>query len=228
MTPSEGASFAQKGKREKKGGRQRKSGDFDEKYWKDKECYNCNEKGHPASHCPKKEEDDDDKSRASSASSVKKLEKDMKNMKKKFSTVNTQLEQLKENDSDPSDSEDEECESHFQMMTNGFQFTQLEEEFEPKIAKSFKQADDRKTIKLDLREVILLDSQSTMDLTCNPTLVKETFKSSSSMKLCSNGGTKSSAAPKNLFKINKDCEKSDGTKAVKFHDPVAKTLHAMK
>ena len=38
-------------------------------------------------------------------------------------------------------------------------------------------------IKLDLRNVILLDSQSTMDLFCNPHLVKEVTKTTNVMKL---------------------------------------------
>jgi hypothetical protein len=51
----------------------------------------------------------------------------------------------------------------------------------------FKQAGSK--IKLDLREIILLDSQSTMDLFCNAALVSKTSKSKSSMRLKSNGGT---------------------------------------
>ena len=66
-------------------------------------------------------------------------------------------------------------ESHFQFADGGFQFTQVENEFEPQIAKLFKQTHGTK-IKLDLREIILLDSQSTMDLICNPALVKKTFR----------------------------------------------------
>jgi hypothetical protein len=58
-------------------------------------------------------------------------------------------------------------------------------EFEPRIAKLFKQAHSTK-IKLDLKKVILLDSQSTMDLICDPALVESTFKSSHSMRLKSN------------------------------------------
>jgi hypothetical protein len=42
---------------------------------------------------------------------------------------------------------------------------------------------------LDLKKVMLLDSQSTMDLICDPALVESTFKSSHSMRLKSNGGT---------------------------------------
>jgi hypothetical protein len=41
---------------------------------------------------------------------------------------------------------------------------------------------------LDLREIILLDSQSTMDLICNPNLVKKIVRSSTEMQLKSNGG----------------------------------------
>ena len=41
-------------------------------------------------------------------------------------------------------------------------------------------------------------------------------------------GTKTSAAPDNLFKIDEDCEKLKPSKAVEFHNLVAKTLHATK
>ena len=42
------------------------------------------------------------------------------------------------------------------------------------------------------------------------------------------GGTKSSAAPDDLFKVNEDCEKLPPEKAVEFHNLVAKTLYATK
>jgi hypothetical protein len=61
--------------------------------------------------------------------------------------------------------------------------------FETQIAKRFKQTHGTK-INLDLKKVILLASQSTMDLICcDPALVESTFKSSHSMRLKSNGGT---------------------------------------
>ena len=75
---------------------------YDKKYWKDKECYNCEKKGHPANHCkkPKKarkrDSDDDDRSVESTDDSGRKLEKYVKLMKKNFATVNTQLTQIKE------------------------------------------------------------------------------------------------------------------------------------
>jgi hypothetical protein len=183
VTHSEGTSFAQKGGRG--GGNRSSSGNgkchdistYDKMYWKDKECYKCHKKGHPATHCPKKPSDDDDRSMASTASSANKLKKDLKSIKKAFTTVNTQLAQLKEADSDISDSEVEEA-SHFQVE-QAFQFAQLDKKFEPRIAKLFKQTGS--SIKLDLKEVILLDSQYTMDLFCNAALVSKISKSKSSM-----------------------------------------------
>jgi hypothetical protein len=191
-TQSEGTSFAQKGGRGNgnKAGRGNGAGKaangkpFDKEYWKDKECFKCHKKGHPSSHCPE-DDDEDDKSRSSQTKSVKKLTKDMKSMKKAFTQL---VQQMKEDDSDISDSDASEEESHFQFADGGFQFTHVENEFKPQIAKLFKQRHGTE-IKLDLREIILLDSQSTMDLICNPVLMKKTFKSSTNMRMKSNGGT---------------------------------------
>jgi hypothetical protein len=111
---------------------------------------------------------------------------------------------VKEADSNISGSEASEGDSHFQFEVGGFQFAQVEKEFEPQIAKLFKQAwtntkkvrkDSNLALalgtktKLDLGEVILLYSQSTMDLFCNRALVKRTFRSDKRMRLKSNGGT---------------------------------------
>ena len=192
---SEGNSFAQKGNTERvRGDKQSKSG-YDKEYWKEMTCYKCDQKGHPASHCKKSKskDDDDDKSIASTAKSVNKLQKELKSMKKKVNTVNTQLAQLKEaDDSDLSDSDEDEEVSHFQMSKNQFQFTQIESNFEPQIAKLFKQSHGGQKfgtkVKLDLKEVLLLDSQSTMDLFCNRALVENVNNSKTTMRLQSNGG----------------------------------------
>jgi len=49
------------------------------------------------------------------------------------------------------------------------------------------------------------------------------------MKAEPNGdGTKTSAAPDNLFKTDEDCKKLNDKKAVAFHNTVAKTLHTTK
>jgi hypothetical protein len=42
------------------------------------------------------------------------------------------------------------------------------------------------------------------------------------------GGSKSSAAPDDLFKVDKDCEKLPPGKAVEFYYMVAKTLYSTK
>jgi hypothetical protein len=187
-TSSEGSSFTQKGGRGGRGGKGRGTITFDKEYWKDKTCFNCGEKGHPSSSCTKVAITNEDDS-ASIVQSVKKLAKDTKNLKKAF----TQLQKTSEQDSDLSGSESEEEDSHFQLG-DGFQFTQMKVkqtaiELELQIAKLFKQTHGTK-IKLNLKKVILLDSQSTMDLICDPALVVElTFKSSHSMRLKSNGGT---------------------------------------
>jgi hypothetical protein len=160
------------------------SSTYDKKYWKDKECYKCHKKGYQATYLPKKPSDDDDRSMASTASIVNKLKKDLKSIKKALTTVNNQLAQSKVAVSDISESEEEA--SHFQVE-QALQFAQVDKKFEPRIAQLFKQTGS--SITPDLREVILLDIQSTMDLFCNAALISKTSKSKASMRLKSNGGT---------------------------------------
>jgi hypothetical protein len=66
-------------------------------------------------------------------------------------------------------------------MDAALQFVQVDKEFEPTIADLFKQACS--LVEIDLREVVLLDSQSTMDIFCNASLVRKTYKSTTSMRL---------------------------------------------
>ena len=42
------------------------------------------------------------------------------------------------------------------------------------------------------------------------------------------GGTKTSAAPENIFKVDEDCKKLPQSKTVQSHNLVAKTLYATK
>jgi hypothetical protein len=92
---------------------------------------------------------------------------------------------LKDADYGISESEGEEV-SYFQVE-QAPQFAQLDKKFEPRITKLFKQTGS--SIKLDNKEVIFLDSQPTMGLFCNASLVINISKSRSNMQLKSNGGT---------------------------------------
>ena len=117
-----------------RGGRGNKS--FDKDYWKDKECFNCNKKGHPSTIFPGAEKDSDDafsSSWSSQEKSVTKLTKYLNKMKKAF----TQLQHLQESHSDLSDDDDEEENLHFYILDRVFQFTQLNRELEPYITKLF-------------------------------------------------------------------------------------------
>jgi hypothetical protein len=177
-TQSEGNSFAQRSGREVDSGKISDYSTYNKKYWKNKECYKCHKRGHTATHFPTKSNKSDKyecyRSLASTASSVDKLKRDLKSTKKAFTTVNTQRALLKEANSDISKYEGDDEASHFQVDA-AIQLVQVDKEFEPRIAKPLKQTHGS-TIKPHLQEVILLDSQSTMDLFCNTTLVGKTIK----------------------------------------------------
>ena len=178
-TQSKGTEFVQGGRghrggrgRGNRGGRRNKP--FKKEYCKDKEYFNCKKKGHPSMRLPEAEKDANaasSSSRYSQAKSITKITKYFKKMKNDF----TQLQQLQESNSDLYDDDDEEENSHFQIADRGFQFTKLNREFDPHITNIFNQAPYFNN-NLDLREIILLDSQSTMDLFCNQALVTETYK----------------------------------------------------
>jgi hypothetical protein len=79
ITTSEGTAFAHNGGKKKKSDKDKAKSDtpkdlkdFDKEWWKDKECYRCGKKGHPAPAClVKPPSDDNGKSSCSSKSSSK-------------------------------------------------------------------------------------------------------------------------------------------------------------
>ena len=195
-TASEGTAFAQKGAKTKNGGKQdkEKKGDgelkpYNKKFFADKECFNCGKLGHPADSCPnqaadddkpskkgkarKKDEDDDN----ASVSSIKKLEKGFKKMQKTLTQISDKIDEGNESDLSEED-------SHFQfafahvVMNAGF----------PKTANVLKQSHN--SLKgLDMTEIILLDSQSTICVFCNKNLLVSIKKATRPLRLHSNGGS---------------------------------------
>jgi hypothetical protein len=98
ITTLESTAFAQSGKKKKKVGSKEKKPkatkdpkDFDKERWKDKECYRCSKKGHPASACSVKPlSNNDDKSICSSKSAsnaMAAIRKSMKTMGKAMTQI---------------------------------------------------------------------------------------------------------------------------------------------
>jgi hypothetical protein len=91
-----------------------------------------------------------------------------------------------------SDWNDEEEASHFQYQ-DGTCFAQItsstNRKFEPRIAQLFKKKINGSKLKLNLQQIIIMDSGSTLDLFCNQSLVEHIEASPLTLRLKSNGGT---------------------------------------
>jgi hypothetical protein len=109
-----------------------------------------------------------------------------KDLKRFVSKAFTQLEQRLASPSDISFSDD--YEEYDDNGVNLFQFTQVSHRFESPIDKLLTHPAGTAT-QLDLREVVLLDSQSTVDLFCNRKFVKRPYRSNKRLNLETNGGT---------------------------------------
>lgn len=184
VTPSEGTAFAQKGTNNKKGKKDNNKSDtpkdpkdYDKEYWKDRQCYRCGKKGHPASACKIKPlSDDDDKSCKSTKSkkSSSDVGKMLTTINKQFKTMGKAMTQLHEEIADYDDDSIEE-QSHVQLGCSNV-FQQTEQRF------SFA------TAKLLLKEHLLLDNQSSVHVFCNPNFVENVRTANRHMVLTSNGG----------------------------------------
>ena len=188
---SEGTAFVQKGKKKEttKKGDAKTTGDkkqekSDKKFFEDKECFICGKKGHGAKKCPNKTkpkgDDTDDSSISSKSSKIDELEKKLKSANKQFTQLKAQWEE-----SDESDSDDEQ--SHFQFAHLSLaNYHQSPEKAYHDL--SMKQTNG-KFADLNLRQVILLDNQSTMSLFCNKAMVTDIRRSDRPLTLRSNGGS---------------------------------------
>ena len=187
---SEGTAFAQKEKKKGKDKKKETNDTKDDKSTKKSadniECFICNKKGHYANKCPMKPKvaDSDDSTISSNSSKRDKLEE----LKKEMKRANKQFTLLKASMENDDDSSDDDEQSHFQFLQH---FSLVNHFVTPDIRHnevSLKQSRG-KLSDIDLRQVILLDNQSTMSLFCNKRLVKNIQRSPEPLILKSNGGS---------------------------------------
>jgi hypothetical protein len=137
------------------------------------DCFKCGKRGHnPARFCPNGGENSSDSSK-SSKGSMTDFTKQLKAVKKSFA----QLQAANKSDDSSSSNDD-------QLHVQYFQFTQWAEEPRATVLHQ-----TGKLNNLDLREVILLDNQSTLSLFCNPNPIVSKKRSDKPLKLQSSGGT---------------------------------------
>jgi hypothetical protein len=115
------------------------------------------------------------KSIKSITKTMKSLEKDNCRLKKSVSA----LQKCNEGEDDDLSISSAKGSSHFQEAMEMLQ------ESHPKIALALKSS---KSIRLDLRNVLLLDNQSTFDLCCNRKFVNLVRKAMHALNMTSNGG----------------------------------------
>jgi hypothetical protein len=160
ITTSEGTAFAQSGKKKKKVGDKEKKPeatkdpkDFDMEWWKDKECYRCGKKEHPASACSVKPLSYNDnkliRSSKSPSNVMAEIQKSMKAMGKAMS----QLGETANFDDKLFDKQ-----LHAQLGVVSVKDARSE----PWSGYSFA------TRALLLRNHLLLDNQSSVHIMCNP------------------------------------------------------------
>jgi hypothetical protein len=179
ITTLEGTAFAQSGKKQKKVGDKEKEPeaakdpkDFDKEWWKDKECYRCSKKGHPASACSVKllSNNDDKLIRSSKLASnaMAEIQKSMKAMGKAMNQLG-----------ETADFDDElfKEQLHAQLSVVSVKDARSE----PWSGYSFA------TRALLLRNHLLLDNQSSVHIMCSPNFVDNIWEASQQMVLKSNG-----------------------------------------
>jgi hypothetical protein len=168
---------------------------FNHEFWKNKVCYICGKKGHPASIHSKEEQlkakaskskkatrgnetskasRKSSKSQASSQS--KSSNKSIKDLTKTFTTLATQLGALQEGNKDQSDLSDSDvsASAHFTCGSAMAMHSIADSKHQHQC--------------LDMTKVILLDNQSTVDLFCNKDFVTNIVESPTKIKVKSTGG----------------------------------------
>jgi hypothetical protein len=205
ITTLESTAFAQSGKKKKKvGDKEKKPGvakdpkDFDKEWWKDKECYRCSKKGHPASACSVKPLiNNDDKSICSSklaSNAMAAIQKSMKTMGKAM----TQISEITDFDNELFE---EQLHAQLGVVSVGYADQIIQN---PNNLPKRRGGDADQNIQtpnnlpkqyafatraLLLRNHLLLDNQSSAHIMCNPDFVNNIQESSQPKILKSNGGS---------------------------------------
>ncbi len=107
------------------------------------------------------------------------VEDDNRRLKKSISALQMCNEDGESSLSSEEDSGSEEGTIHFQDAM------EMLEEYHPKVVLALKSS---KSTNLDLRNVLLLDNQSTFDLCCNKTFASKIIKADNTLSMTSNGG----------------------------------------
>jgi hypothetical protein len=174
----QGTAFSQKQK-QKVAGTPTTECNYNKEYFADKECHNCGKKGHPARYYTNKkgkaQKDSEDNKSVSSSKLIKSLTKQIKTLKKMVSALQAHLE---DSDNDSSLSS-EDGDAHFQYACAAIEVTN------PKVAMALM---SHKARDLDLRNVWLLDNQSTFDLCCNLDFAEKRHNAKQAIIMSSNGG----------------------------------------
>jgi hypothetical protein len=172
------AAFAQKQK-QKVTGTPATECNYNKEFFANKECHNCNKKGHPARCCTNKKgkvkKDSEDNKSVSSLKLIKSLTKQVKTLKQLVST----LQAHQEDSSNKPSLSFEDGDAHFQYACMAIKTTNS------KLAMALK---SHKAQDWDLSSVWLLDNQTTFNLCCNPDFASKRCNAKRAMNMSSNGG----------------------------------------
>jgi hypothetical protein len=133
----------------------------DDSWQKKATCHHCGKIGHIRSNCPTLKDDDNKETDGNTSDTTPKSSKDNKNVEKK---------NKKTSSAQPIAESENESETDNQFLNFGFCITTI-------------------SAPMNLRDMILLNNQSTVDLFCNRKLVSHVWETDESMTVHGNGGT---------------------------------------